>query len=94
VPQPASRPNGAAALQVAENLRRCLRIVSTVDFDAVSREVNDGDIGVANGVGKIAQSATHLAHIEVAFQLNDIEAAILPIRQSISNITITHISGR
>jgi hypothetical protein len=43
------------------------QIIGAVDLDAMSRIVNDGDIGIANGVGEIAQGAAHLGHIEIAF---------------------------
>ena len=49
-------------------------VIDAVDLNPVSREVNDSDIGIANRVGEIAQSAAHLARIEIVFQLDDIEA--------------------
>ena len=48
-------------------------IVDALDLDAVAGEIDDGEIGTARVIGKIAQRAAHLDGLEVELEIDGFE---------------------
>jgi hypothetical protein len=66
-------------IDVGVALQPCIhrdQVISAVHLDAVAGVIDDGDIGIAGAVGKIAQRAPGVGGGEIRAVVDDIEAGV------------------